>query len=317
MVDLSGLIELMETLRERVKRFGPDLEKNEALTRYALVDPVLRAMGWATDDPGQVRVEFPAGTTGGAKADYCLLDSDGKPRMLLEVKSLHSPKVPLATTAVVGYAFHLLNSGVSGPLSVGITDGLKWEFYDIPDLKQPKFAVNLAEGTPAQAAVRLLEALWRPLILGVAGAKGLTAPAPVIPPPTPAARAEPAKVQSLDRLEVKSGDVPPRRLLLPDGTSRKLGAWKDLLVEVANYLVEANKLTPAMCPIKPDGAYSRYLVHVDGRHPSGVEFREPKQLKNGLWVETNLKASDILRYSRFLLTRCGEDPGAYRVDFGS
>lgn len=59
-----------------MKRFGPDLH------RYALVDPVLRAMGWATDDPGQVRVEFPAGTAGGGKADYCLLDSDGKPRVL-------------------------------------------------------------------------------------------------------------------------------------------------------------------------------------------------------------------------------------------
>lgn len=199
---------------------------------------------------------------------------------------------------------------------MGITDGLKWEFYEIPDLKQPKFAVNLAEGTPAQAAVRLLEALWQPLILGVAGTKGLTAPAPPIPPP-PAGPAEPAEVVPLAQLNVKWGEAPPSRLLLPDGTSRKLSTWKDLLIEVANYLVEVGKLRPEMCPIKPNHWHRRYLVDVDRRHPSGVEFKIPKQLKNGLWVETSLEAPRIVRWSRFLLTRCGEDPGAYRVDFGS
>jgi len=313
MSDLYDLIRLIETLRERAKAFGPDLQKSETLTRYALVDPVLRAMGWATDDPSQVRVEFAAGTMGGGKADYCLLDADGKPRVLLEVKALHSPKGSVAAAAVVTYAFHLLGSGAGGPLSVGITDGLKWEFYDIPHLKEPKVAVNLAEGTPAEGAVRLLGALWQPLVR--------RADVPRVEPLKPASStASPvgaAETIPLNRLKVKTGDPPPRLLLLPDGQSRELTAWNHLLIEIANYVVDLGKLTREMCPIRSERARDRYLVTVDGIHLRGHKFMAPKRLKNGLWLETYYDVHTIIRYSVFLLTQCGEDPATYRVVFGS
>jgi predicted type IV restriction endonuclease len=53
------LLEAIERVRERIERHGSKLSQNEMLTRYALVDPILRALGWDTEDPEQVVPEFP------------------------------------------------------------------------------------------------------------------------------------------------------------------------------------------------------------------------------------------------------------------
>ncbi len=304
-MELGGLIRLIETLRERAKTFNSELQNSEALTRYALVDPVLRALGWATDDPSQVRVELPAGA---GKVDYCLFDSSGKPRVLIEAKKLNSPKVAVATGAAVTYAFQLLSQlGSNSPLLVGVTDGLRWELYEIPHLKEPSSAFSLADGSPAEAALALLATLWQPL--------SCKAPLPGLPPEPsgpPAPTPSTGRI-SLDRLRVASRGRPPQKLLLPDGKDRPLRAWKDLLGEVANYLVDIGKLTPDRCPVRPRQDSSRYLVAEQRRHPSGREFFQPVRLTNGLWVETHYSAKDIVHYSNFLLRYLGEDPARYSV----
>ncbi len=44
---LENLLTLVETLRDRVDDYGDALKKNEMLTRYALIDPLLlRTLGW-------------------------------------------------------------------------------------------------------------------------------------------------------------------------------------------------------------------------------------------------------------------------------
>ena len=50
---LETLFDLVEKLRERIQRHGPDLRKSEMLTRYALVDPLLRELGGETEDRNQ------------------------------------------------------------------------------------------------------------------------------------------------------------------------------------------------------------------------------------------------------------------------
>ena len=48
---LESLLQLVETLRERIESHGATLSQSEALTRYALIDPLLRELGWDTSDP--------------------------------------------------------------------------------------------------------------------------------------------------------------------------------------------------------------------------------------------------------------------------
>ena len=47
---LENLLTRVETLRDRVDDYGPALKKNEMLTRYALIDPLLRTLGWDIED---------------------------------------------------------------------------------------------------------------------------------------------------------------------------------------------------------------------------------------------------------------------------
>ena len=55
---LEELLSVVETLRGRIAAHGPALRQSEALTRYALIDPLLRGLSWDTADPSQVVVEY-------------------------------------------------------------------------------------------------------------------------------------------------------------------------------------------------------------------------------------------------------------------
>ena len=48
---LEDLCELVEKVRQKSQNFGHLLSQSEALTRYALIDPILRSLGWDTREP--------------------------------------------------------------------------------------------------------------------------------------------------------------------------------------------------------------------------------------------------------------------------
>ena len=53
--------DLKQTVRDLNKRMhvhGDKLRSNESLTRYALIDPILTALGWNLADPEQVIPEY-------------------------------------------------------------------------------------------------------------------------------------------------------------------------------------------------------------------------------------------------------------------
>ena len=96
---IADLLELVVKLKGRIESHGPALRQNEALTRYPLIDPLLRALGWDTEDPAVVIPEYTAGK--GQKADYALLQMPSetttddshpaKAAVIVEAKSLDTP----------------------------------------------------------------------------------------------------------------------------------------------------------------------------------------------------------------------------------
>jgi len=56
-VDFLELIDLI-FLKDKIKKYETRLQRNEMLVRYAIVDPLLGALGWDTEDPEQVEPEF-------------------------------------------------------------------------------------------------------------------------------------------------------------------------------------------------------------------------------------------------------------------
>ncbi len=84
---LENLLILIEKLRGRIDRHGDALRQSEALTRYALIDPLLRELGWDTEDPDVVVPEY---SSGGGRVDYALC-KNGKSVIMLEAKKLDTP----------------------------------------------------------------------------------------------------------------------------------------------------------------------------------------------------------------------------------
>ncbi len=296
------LVEVVEQVCERATRYRQELAASEALTRYALIDPILRALGWPLDEPAVVRPEYPAGQ---GKADYCLLGADGKPAVLIEAKALGPKLPPIATAAVVSYAWELAQAGTHVEY-VGITNGMLWELYRFPNLMQAAHKVNVNTGSIPEATVKLLAALWRPLLVHDA--------VPPPPPPSP----PPAVEIPLSELQPPPGPPPPSVLLLPDGTAVPLRAWRDLLVEVARALSRAGKLDPQHSPIKLRNATTRCIVNTEPIHLGGRRFSRPEQVAERLWIETDTGAGavGVVKHTRCLLESLGEDPAQYRVRLG-
>lgn len=119
-----------------------------------------------------------------------------------------------------------------------------------------------------------------------------------------------ARWVSLDRLEPSPFAPPPAQLRRPDGSTRELRSWKDLLVEVARHLVKAGALTAAHCPLAT--SRSRYLIHTEAVHPSGKPFFAPVRA-GALWLETHAAARDIARRSNLLIRAGGGNPRDYQV----
>ena len=84
-------------LRHRVQRFGDYLSNvDETRTRYTLIDPILRALGWDISDPSQVKVEIDINLkTRVKKVDYALYKPrrDERPWILVEAKRLSPAQV--------------------------------------------------------------------------------------------------------------------------------------------------------------------------------------------------------------------------------
>lgn len=148
---LKDLFAQIESVRDRINAFSDELRKSEALTRYALIDPVLRSLNWNTEDPTQVQPEF---STEQGRPDYALL-WNGKPYVMIEAKSLNGD---LARAKDKGFQYCWKNKV---PFYV-VTDGNVWEIYDLKEMGGKRIAeVVLTDDSPGVAARSLL-ALWRP-----------------------------------------------------------------------------------------------------------------------------------------------------------
>lgn len=132
-MNVNDLRDLIKTLHERIDVHKPKLKASEALTRYALIDPLLRGVGWDIDDPDQVR---PEDSLEDGRADYVLFGDDldttepslipgvrKKPVLLIEVKSLSEDLWKAALQALQYASSYKVRY-------FAVTDGQRWHVYD-------------------------------------------------------------------------------------------------------------------------------------------------------------------------------------------
>ena len=316
---LDSLLTTVESLRERIDAHGDALRQNEALTRYALIDPLLRELGWDTSDPALVTPEY---RSGDGSADYALLH-DNRPAIMVEAKKLDTPLRDKVLSQGITYCL------TEGTPHFTVTDGRRWEVYEthkpVPIADKLVVSFDLNEQPPAEVCLQAL-ALWRPAVEAayvVPGHPPIIEPAHSPPgstqsPPTSAVVtplvAREHEWHSLAEVTADSGQA-PIEVLFPDSESIESRNWRDALEETVRWLTIRGILQASNCPIigrSPNA--TRHMVHTQPIHSDGARFRVPAEV-NGLWVEKHGRRQAVIAKIKTIIQHVGQDPAQFKVRF--
>ena len=290
---LDDLLALIRTIQRVADLHGAALRESQPLTRYALVDPLLRRLGWDTEDPALVVPEYRSGS--GAH-EYGLLDG-GRLVALVEAHALDDPLRE-------GVEALLVAARETGAAYGAITDGWRWELYAASrETGGPIAAFDLAGDAEAVCVSAL--ALWRPLLLThIAEEPGLSEPEP----PEWDAGTEKGW-RSLAAVHPNQGDNQPSALEFPDGTRLFIDTWIALPVEVTRWLWKQGLYDEALEPVL---IQTRYVIANSPRHPTGAPFAEPRKV-GPLWLERKFNASECARNARLIIEHAKLDSARFRV----
>ncbi len=279
---MRELLEAIERVKKRIQKHEAQLRGNEMLTRYALIDPILRALGWDTEDPEQVVPEIP---TPQGRPDYGLL-WEGKTLVMVEAKSLGSN---LESARNAGFHYCWQNRV---PYFV-VTDGDVWELHDLREMGGRQiFRVQLSRDNPGDAARQLL-ALWRPAMPEVVCAPSMVVKLPEEETPQPP---EGIPLSKLRQTPVTGRKV-SGRLRFPDGEEMPVNRWKNLLVAVAKWALPKVR---ARLPVK--GPHGKTVIAADKSTMSGPEPVDDA------WVETRCDAQQCVKRACYILEAAKVDP---------
>ena len=317
---LESLLQLVETLRERISSYRPALSQSEALTRYALIDPLLRELGWDTEDPSMVVPEYRVPNN--QIADYVLFN-DGNPAIVVESKKLdESLRGGRALDQGILYCAHTRASYFL------LTDGNRWELFNAGSTT-PRTTFNLSDAPPSQSSLRAL-ALWRSSVQSGTIAEGsfpvvssaletdrslAPAPMPVTDATPPVAHHERESTQRgwqrISDISWEKGHAKPVEIQFPDNSSVAVSTWKSLMIEPVRWLIDGSLLTSRQCPIQ---AGRRHLVSTIPIHPTGKEMAQPASV-SPLYVETHYSALYCVRNATRIIEHVGLDPADFKVRF--
>lgn len=157
---VSDVKAAIESAIDQIEDYPDYISRHETCTRYALIDPVLFALGWNLADVAEVEVEYEINDYG--RVDYALLDNDDEPVIIIEAKalSLNGTKVS-QERQLVAYA-----EGMKRGYAI-LTNGNDWKVWDLS--KRGNFSAKLAlelkltEESPSRCATALNQLLRRPL----------------------------------------------------------------------------------------------------------------------------------------------------------
>ena len=321
---LEPLVSVIETIKQRINVHSSVLRENETRTRLALIDPLLNALGWDTSDLTMV---FPEYDVSGRKADYALLGSEKTPSATLEAKKLGEALAP--------HRMQMLNySNASGVGFAGLTDGDKWEFYEVfkrGQLEERRILDISITDVPAHESALKLLLLWRP---NLASGQPVAANAPVlssadsrpteplIPSAIPVSRTvdpqtvpEPAPTARewvpLTAVKPQKGHNRPSAIRFSYGEARATGSWGHVLAETAEWLVKSGDLKAVDCPIPGLAGF----VNSSPTGPRGGQYANHLPVAGGLYVRANLYNFNIVDYSQRLLRHFGKDPETVQLQF--
>ena len=321
---LESLYALVEKLRQRIQSHRSLLSGSEWLTRYTLIDPLLRELGWDTEDPELVIPEY---SSGGGRADYALI-SNGHPAVIVEAKKLGEPLSLSVISQVLNYCL------IEGTAHFAMTDGRRWEIYEthkpVPISEKQVVSFDLLDTSPSDVCLKAL-ALWRqniasgqvgtahtPVVSSDDAPDVVQQPAPPVvePPtqPTPLATLPTAVAYDNEEwvplTEFQPSESKPTEIIFPDSSSVPIRAWTTILVAVTRWLSNAGYLNESNCPITL--GQDRYIVNTQNVHPNGSSYGSWERV-NSLWVEKHGSGQQIIKNAQTVIQHVGQDPSQFKV----
>ena len=303
---LDELMRCIETLRDRMKVHKEVLSANETRTRTQLIEPLLTALGWDVTDPASVTPEY--NPTGRIRADYALRNPEGDVMMVLEAKNLgnqldaHDQMLVYAVGKGIKYA--------------GLTDGDRWELYDVfkqvPMDQKQLLDVSVARDPVHEVAMRML-LLWQP---NLASGSPIPTPEPIIqppkpdpPPPDPPPPDPPPGTEfvSLAEYEPPANTPAPSAIVFWDKAELPVESWYEVLTLTVEKMYNDGVVKYEDMPI--ESRANAYAVNKTPKYRSGGRWEYFEKIGDPpIYVNTNLNAGQIRFRTKMLLQKFGKDP---------
>jgi hypothetical protein len=310
----------------------------------------LRAIGWNPENPDEVQ---PNVSTEEGVPDYSLI-KDGKRMLFVEAKKLSvdvEQREVMRQLAKYSFAegtkYGVLTNGAVWVLirsfeeGTTLTERIVWK-TDLENDKLPSVCRKIM--TISKDNVEQIEALVKKVqILSEVWQSLLDEPEEVLRGLMPVVKSlltqgypdirfEDAEIEELLRERIRDvirdttevileeigpapdgsrGGEKPRKMKLAGEVFDLRNSW-EILTNTANWLIKKGKLKPSDCPVGL--GHKRNLVNTQPKHKYGDDFRAPKKLTNGLWIETHYSTAGCINSAKRLLERFGFSPDSLAIE---
>ncbi|MBT9145811.1 MAG: hypothetical protein DDT42_01688 [candidate division WS2 bacterium] len=337
---MNNLNEALALIVEKIKKFRSLYEQNEMAVRAQIVNPILRNLGWDPENPEEVQ---PNVSTEEGVPDYSLI-KNGKKILFVEAKKLgidieqrevirqlakysfsEGTKYGILTNGAVWILIRSFEEGTT------LTERIVWktdlENEELPTVIRKITTIsktNIDHIEVLVKKVQILDEIWQSLLDEPEEMiKGLMPVVKsIISQGYPDYQFEDTEIEDLLKEMVKEiisgqfeeetrSETPvepitgrsPRKMKLR-GEVFELRNSFEILVNTANWLIKSGKLKPSDCPVGI-GRGKRNIINKEPKHKYGDDFRAPKKLSNGLWIETHYSTAGCINYTKRLLEKFG------------
>jgi hypothetical protein len=339
---MNNLNEVLEHIVEKIKKHHSLYEQNEMAVREHIVNPILRGLGWNPENPEEVQPNIP---TEEGVPDYSLIKDGRKIlfievknlsvdieqkeviRQLARYSFSEGTKYGVLTNGTVWMLIRSFEEGTT------LTDRIVWktdlENEELQRVVRKIITISKSNIENIEVLVKksqILDEIWQSLLDEPEEMiKGLM---PVVKSILiqgyPDYQFEDTEIEDLLKERVKeiisglSGEettsetpIEPiswrserPRIMKLKGEVFELRNSFEILVNTANWLIRNGRLKPSDCPVGTGGT-KRYLINKEPKHKYGGDFRAPKRLSNGLWIETHYSTARCINYAKRLLEKFG------------
>jgi hypothetical protein len=339
---MNNLNEALTPIIEKIKKYRSLYEQNEMAVREQIVNPILSSLGWNPENPEEVQ---PNVSTEEGVPDYSLMKNRKKIlfveakklsvdieqreviRQLAKYSFSEGTKYGVLTNGAVWILIRSFEEGTT------LTERIVWktdlENEELPTVSRKLTTIsktNIEQIEVLVKKVQILDEIWQSLsdepeemIKGLMPVVKL-----LISQGYPDYQFEDAEIEDLLKERIKEIISGPSEEETPSETPIEPISWRgesprkmklkgevfelrnsfEILVNTANWLIKNGKLRPSDCPVGI-GRGKRNLINKEPKHKYGSDFRAPKKLSNGLWIETHYSTAGCINYAKRLLEKFG------------